>query len=872
MGSHNEIEMEFSDGNTQNKNGGVNQNLSLESLYKKYFPRTSQPKEYDAGRTLLLAYQTLGIVYGDIGTSPLYVLPSSVLENPTREDFLGIFSIIFWTLTIIPLIKYVFIVLRADDNGEGGTFALYSYLCRHINFRNNLTIQDTRLPSDSNLMYYQQGSTIKNKSKAFIEKSNTAQFLLTFFVLLGTCMVIGDGALTPATSVMVTSPRSNLNVIFSFAAVLSALSGIQTLSPKITTNYVVLMAVILLLILFYFQRFGTSKVSCSFSPIMFLWFATNAAIGLYNIVNYHPSILKGISPYYMFKFFQRRKRTGWELLGAAFLCTSGAEAMFADLGHFNKRSIQIAFSAFVYPSLVLCYAGEAAYLIQNPEKLSTAYYSSIPTPVYWPMFVIATLSAVVASQSMISATFSIVKQSLALGCFPRVNMLHTSSKHEGQVYSPEVNFILGILCIALVVGFKQGVEIGNAYGKKFKQGVEISNAYGVAIICVMLITTSLVTVVMLVIWDTNFLLILAFFVPFLFIEGCFLSAMVNKIPLGGWVPFAIASFFMIIMLSWTSGRSKKTKYDSERKLGFEELHRILYESNLHHPSGICLFCADLVNGIPPIIRHYIHNTNSLREITIIVTIRTLPIKTVLPEERFDVAKVGFDGVYRCLIQFGYKDEQSLEGNAVRLIVEKLKEISESTEEAMKLDSALDKGVVFVTGRTILKSKENNGRLTRWTINYLYRFLQKNSVSSVSSLKIPPENFLQVEKKVVEAKRKVVKNSRASELKKNGFFATSFLMSLLMTTTRGIILLFFRSTLACLNFSPVDFVSQLDSAVRHLAKEFGRSIDFGWFGLQLRRSIDGGGGGEESESKIVVRKWEGLRLLVRSSGDKIINCN
>ncbi|KZV33457.1 potassium transporter 26-like [Dorcoceras hygrometricum] len=519
-------------------------------------------------------------------------------------------------------------------------------------------------------MYYQQGSTIKNKSKAFIEKSNTAQFLLTFIVLLGTGMVIGDGALTPATS-----------------------------------DYVVLMAVILLLILFFFQRFGTSKVSCSFSPIMFLWFATNATIGLYNIVNYHPSILKGISPYYMFKFFLRRKRTGWELLGAVFLCTSGAEAMFADLGHFNKRSIQ------------------------NPEKLSTAYYSSIPTPVYWPMFVIATLSAVVASQSMISATFSIVKQSLALGCFPRVNMLHMSSKHEGQVYSPEVNFILGILCIALVVGFKQGVEI--------------SNAYGVAIICVMLITTSLVTVVMLVIWDTNFLLILAFFVPFLFIEGCFLSAMVNRIPLGGWVPFAIASFLMIIMLSWTSGRSKKTKYDSERKLGFEELHRILYESNLHHPSGICLFCADLVNGIPPIIRHYIHNTNSLREITIIVTIRTLPIKTVLPEERFDVAKVGFDGVYRCLIQFGYKDEQSLEGNAVRLIVEKLKEISESTEEAMKLDSALDKGVVFVTGRTILKSKENNGWLTRWTINYFYRFLQKNSVSAVSPLKIPPENFLQV---------------------------------------------------------------------------------------------------------------------------------
>ncbi|XP_073044420.1 potassium transporter 26-like isoform X2 [Primulina eburnea] len=704
MGSQHEIEMEVS---AENKNGDAHKIISD----RKYLPYAPQSKEYDAKKTFLLAYQTLGIVYGDLGTSPLYVLPSSLLENPTREDFLGIFSIIFWTLTVIPLIKYVFIVLRADDNGEGGTFALYSYLCRHIKFRNNLTIQDTRLPSDSNLIYYQQGSTIKNKSKAFIEKSNTAQFLLTFFVLLGTCMVIGDGALTPATSV------------------LSALSGIQTLSPKITTNYVVLMAVILLVILFYFQRFGTSKVSCSFSPIIFLWFATNAAIGLYNINNYHPSILKGISPSYMLKFFQKRGRTGWELLGAAFLCTSGAEAMFADLGHFNKGSIQLAFSTFVYPSLVLCYAGEAAYLIQNPEKLSTAYYSSIPTPVYWPMFVIANLSAVVASQSMITATFSIVKQSLALGCFPRVNMFHTSSTHEGQVYSPEVNFIVGILCIALVVGFKQGVQIGNAYG--------------VAIICVMLITTCLVTLVMLVIWDTNFLVILCFFIPFLFVESCFLSAMVNKIPLGGWVPFAIASFFMIIMLSWTSGRSKKTKYDSERKLGFEELRRILYESDLHHPSGICLFCADLVNGIPPIIRHYIHNTNSLREITIIVTIRTLPIKTVLPEERFEVGKVGFDGVYKCLIQFGYKDEQSLAGNAVGLIVEKLKEISESTEEAEKLDSALEKGVVFVTGRTILKSKESNGWLIRWTINYLYRFLQKNSVSAVTSLRIPPDNFLQV---------------------------------------------------------------------------------------------------------------------------------
>ncbi|KAL7229900.1 hypothetical protein ACSBR2_008453 [Camellia fascicularis] len=698
-------------------NGFTNQQPSEKDLerdlnfQKKYQPQ-NKPKDYTPLQTLLLAYQSLGIVYGDIGTSPLYVLSSVEFKDPVEDDILGIFSLIFWTLTLIPLIKYVFIVLRADDNGEGGTFALYSFLCRHINFKTKLSIQNTRLATDVSKRFYTEGSAIKSKTKHFIESSPAVQNFLTFIVLLGTCMVIGDGALTPATSV------------------LSALQGIQSLSTKITQNYIIMIAVVLLVVLFLFQRFGTSKVGFTFSPIMLLWFATNTMIGIYNIVKYYPPILKALSPQYVFIFFSRNGRSGWTVLGAIFLCTTGGEAMFADLGHFNKRAIQLSFSSFVYPALVITYAGEAAFLIKNPHEIHNAFYSAIPHLVYWPMFVIATLAAIIASQSMISASFSIVKQSLALGCFPRVNMKHTSSKHEGQVYSPEINYILMIICVALVVGFRNGTEIGNAYG--------------VVVIWVMIITTCLVTLVMLVIWDTNIFLIIAFFVPFMVIEGIFMTSLLNKIPQGGWVPFAISAFFLVIMLSWTTGRSRKSAYDMERKLKSVELEEMLSKPSLHRPPGICFFFTDLVNGIPPIIRHYIQHTSSVRKTMIIVTIRTLPIKSVLPEERLDVGKLGVEGLYRCLVQFGYKDSMSMEGDDfVASVVAKLAEIAESTEEAKRLDVAVEEGVVFVTGRTILKSKKSNGWFDHIIIDCLYRFFQKNCRSAVASIEVPPGKTLQI---------------------------------------------------------------------------------------------------------------------------------
>lgn len=592
---------------------------------------------------------------------------------------------------------------------------MYSSLSRYVNFQAKLAIRTTKLDTDANLKFYsKKKSALQSKTKNFLEESPYAQVILTFVVLLGTCMVMGDGALTPAISV------------------LSAVQGIQSRSTKVTQDHVVLLSVVILLALFLFQRFGTTRVSFSFSPIMVIWFASTALIGVYNIVKYYPTIFKAFSPHYIYYFFKRGGRAGWEHLGTIALCITGAEAMFADMGHFNKASIQIAFSTLVYPALLLTYTGEAAYLIKNPGDISTAFYSSIPEPLFWPMFVVATLAAIVASQSLITASFSIIRQSMALGCFPRVNMIHTSGKHEGQVYSPEINYILMVICILIVVGFKGGVEIGNAFG--------------VAVIWVMLITTCLMVIVMLVIWDTNIALISIFFLAFITIEGVYMTSLLNKIPQGGWVPFAISAFFLLVTFSWTYGRSKKHDYEAERKISTSSLAQLISNNEVNRVPGMCFFCTDLVNGIPPIIMHYVQHVGSLREIMVIVAVRTLPVKTVLPEERFLVAKLcPKRGVYRCLVQYGYMDIPNMEGeDYVASIIQKLKEQGETPEENQLLELATTHHeVVFVTGRIILKSSKKNGWLSYFVIDTMYRFLQKNFRSSVSTLRIPPSKMLQV---------------------------------------------------------------------------------------------------------------------------------
>jgi KUP system potassium uptake protein len=388
--------------------------------------------------TMRLALQSLGVVYGDIGTSPLYVFSSTFSDGIKHDDdILGVLSLIIYTIILIPLIKYVFIVLWANDHGDGGTFAMYSLISRHA----RVSFIPNDEPEDQQLSNYKIERTSNNSIRASnikdkLENSTNWRLVLFLFTILGTSMVIGDGVLTPCISV------------------LSAVSGVGSLGE----GAVVGISVAILVILFYVQRFGTDKVGYTFAPIVCIWFSLIAAIGLYNHFTYGWGVTRAFNPYYIFLYFTRNGKNAWISLGGVVLCITGTEAMFADLGHFNVRAIQISFSGIVMPALLTAYSGQAAYLTRFPQHVDDTFYKSVPDAIYWPTFVVAVCASIIASQALISGAFAIVSQSLSLGCFPRVKVVHTSAEYEGQVYIPEINYLLMIACVLVVLAFSNHRE------------------------------------------------------------------------------------------------------------------------------------------------------------------------------------------------------------------------------------------------------------------------------------------------------------------------------------------------------------------------------------------------------------------------------
>jgi len=601
------------------------------------------------GAVLRLAYQSLGVVYGDLGTSPLYVYKSTFVKGvDTREDIIGALSVILYTLTIIPLIKYIFIVLRANDNGEGGTFALYSLLCRYC----NISALPNQHPTDIELTTYlvdhaHQKTCLQKK----LEGSYIFQKVLLFIVLLGTCMVIGDGILTPAISV------------------LSAVVGIKAASTKLDNNLVTVISLIILVILFSLQRFGTARISFLFAPIFVTWFLSLAIIGCYNIVKWDTSVFRAFNPLETVHFFTRNDRMGWEHLGGLVLCMTGTEAMFADLGHFSFRSIQIAFTSLVYPCLIVTYLGQAAYLLHHVEDVKDPFYSSLPSKIYWPMFVLATVSAMIASQAIITATFSIIKQSAALGCFPRVKVVHTSNNIAGQVYIPEINWILMVLCLSITAGYRDTDEIGNAYG--------------IAVVMVMLVTTWLIFLVMVIVWRVHMVLALVFLTVFTAIEGVYVSAVLFKTTQGGWVPLVIAVVFGTIMYTWHYGTLKRYQYEIQHKVSVGWLLGLGPSLGLVRVPGIGLMYTDLAHGVPPLFSHFITNLPAIHSTVVFVCVKYLPVATVPQEERFLIRRIGPPAysMYRCAARYGYMDIHKKDDNFEQLLIENLTKFLQT--EAMR---------------------------------------------------------------------------------------------------------------------------------------------------------------------------------------------
>ncbi|KAK8947234.1 putative potassium transporter 8 [Platanthera zijinensis] len=402
----------------------------------------------------------------------------------------------------------------------------------------------------------------------------------------------------------------------------------------------------IIICLFALQHFGTHHIGFLFAPVVVAWLLVISALGIYNIMHWNPHVYQALSPYYMLRFLRKTRKGGWMSLGGILLCITGSEAMFADLGHFSYIAIQIAFTALVYPALILAYMGQAAYLSRH-HKIYTSYqigfYASVPESLRWAVLIVAILASVVGSQAIISGTFSIINQSQSLGCFPRVKVVHTSDKIHGQIYIPEINWMLMILCVAVAVGFRDTKHMGNASG--------------LAVITVMLVTTALTSLVMMLCWDKPPLLALAFFLFFGSIEALYFSASLIKFLEGAWFPILLALFLMAIMYVWHYATIKKYEYDLHNKVSLDWLLALGDKLGIVRVPGIGLVYTGLIAGIPANFSRFVTNLPAFHSILVFVCIKFVPVPYVPPAERYLVGRIGppIHRSYRCIVRYGYRD-------------------------------------------------------------------------------------------------------------------------------------------------------------------------------------------------------------------------
>ncbi|XP_043726112.1 putative potassium transporter 12 isoform X2 [Telopea speciosissima] len=730
-------------------------------------------KDLSIWGTLGLAFQTLGVVYGDMGTSPLYVFADVFSKVPIKSDVdvLGALSLVMYTIALIPFAKYVFIVLKANDNGEGGTFALYSLICRYA----KVNLLPNQQPADELISSFKLRLPTPELERALrikdcLERRSSMKTCLLLLVLMGTSMIIGDGILTPAMS-----------------------------------DAVVMLSIVFLIGLFSIQRFGTGKVGVMFAPALGLWFFSLGSIGIYNLLKYDITVIKALNPAYIYYFFKRNSAKAWSALGGCVLCITGAEAMFADLGHFSVVSIQIAFTCVVFPCLLLGYMGQAAYLMKFPTSAERIFYDSVPDGLFWPVFVIATLAAMIASQAMISATFSCIKQSMALGCFPRMKIIHTSRRFMGQIYIPIINWFLMVMCILVVATFRSTTDI--------------ANAYGIAEVGVMIVSTILVTVVMLLIWQTNLFLALCFPLVFGSVEFIYLSSVLTKIKEGGWLPLAFASCFLCIMYIWNYGSVLKYQSEVREKISMDFLLELGSTLGTVRVPGIGLLYNELVLGIPSVFGQFLVSLPAIHSTIVFVCIKYVPVPVVPQEERFLFRRVCTKDyhMFRCIARYGYKDVRKEDHHAFeQLLVESLQsflrkeaqdlalenslketecddvsmrsreslipgsEVGElqvpllqdqrteagasssgeavpmlpssvmSSDENPSLEyelsalrEAMDSGFTYLLGHGDVRARKDSWFLKKLVINYIYAFLRNNCRAGAANMRVPHMNIMQV---------------------------------------------------------------------------------------------------------------------------------
>ena len=611
-------------------------------------------------RLLQLSLSAIGVVFGDIGTSPLYAV-KEVFGDHLHIDKLhifGVLSLIFWSLTLVVAIKYATFIMRANNKGEGGIMALMALALN--------TAKDNPLRK---------------------------KFILTIG-LFGAALFYGDGIITPAISV------------------LSAVEGLQIIAPKFS-EYILPITIAVLGGLFILQAKGTGRVGILFSPIMLLWFSVLALLGIINIIKF-PQVLMAINPYYGVHLLTELGLRGLLIMGSVVLAITGAEALYADMGHFGLKPIRWAWFSFVFPALLLNYFGQGALLLQTPEAVKNPFYLLAPHWAMYPLLILATLASVIASQAVISGAFSVTRQAIQLGYCPRMTILHTSGREIGQVYLPIINWLL-MVCVFIVV-------------LSFKSSSALASAYGIAVTGTMIIDTLLAFIVIQGLWQWKPAVSILFLTTFLILDFLFLFANSLKIPTGGWLPLVIGMIIFLIMTTWIKGRALLADYMDENRMLFEELEEKIAGHEAVITKGTAIYLAKSLHGVPQVFLQNFEHNRVLHEQIIVLTIVTKDEPYIDYEHRIKVRKFGKNyNFYRVKFYYGFQQNPDVR-----------QDLQLCAQAGINLDF---KHTSFFIGSEQITFKKKNP-LPEWR-RTLFLFLFHNAASAINFFKIPVDRVIEL---------------------------------------------------------------------------------------------------------------------------------
>jgi KUP system potassium uptake protein len=623
-------------------------------------PRYSSEPSQPLSRLTLLAGGALGVVFGDIGTSPLYTFRTvlSLSEHdPTPGVILGLLSLITWTLILVTSIKYAAFAMRIDNHGEGGIMALMSLL---------------------------------------VEKGKGGRWVI-FAALIGAALIYGDGAITPAISV------------------LSALEGLEMVIPE-SQPYILPLTVAVLLALFLIQPFGTARIGKIFGPVMALWFLAIAALGVRGIVQ-HPSVLLALNPAYGIAFLFSNGYTSFLVLGGVFLCVTGAEALYADMGHFGKKPIWLAWYGIVFPSLLLNYAGQSALILAGADSKQNLFYTLCPPVLQVPLIVLAALATIIASQAIITGAFSMTRQAIQLGWLPRLRIKQTAAESYGQIYIGIINWLLMGVTIGLVVFFKSSDKL--------------AAAYGIAVSLTMLMTTGLLFVAMREVWRWSLASSAVIALCFLVIDATFLFANLIKVLEGGYIPLLMAAAICTVMLIWHRGVKAVSASVGEKGVSVDAFFAQLQQKTVPRVAGAAVFLTRTQNNIPPVMRWHVARNRALQQDVLSLTIDILNVPYVGEEQRIRVEQRA-PGYWHGVAQYGFMEHPDIP----RLL--------QGVSEINAL-FATDDATWYVGHETIVAGEGEAG-MAAWQ-RHIFAFMKRNCTHVINHYHLPSDRVVEISRRV-----------------------------------------------------------------------------------------------------------------------------